>query len=119
MPLTEFVTIAAPRHVAQICTVVADDVDISSFTSLGSDLLPGRTAFIAMVFLDQNVVTLLSVEGTAVLGVYITPGLSLHDQIEACLFKIENKQSPRGVFSFSVPEEPGESQTLTVGRDRR
>ena len=115
MTLAMFFRYAAPREIAQIRSVIPDDMDIGAESA---DQLKGIALGIAgvpMIFLDQKIMGGAGIGGAAILRMEIAPAGSLQNQANLGLDEIEDHQSPRRVGRPSIAQIGGDGQAQAIG----
>src|SRR5688500_4338822 len=104
MALAVLIAIAAPRHIAEVHAVIANDMNVGAHASGESQELDFRIAKVAVIFLNQNVMLLDWIERARILRVHVAPRWAVNDEIDRRRRHIENHQSP-GALRYTIAEE--------------
>jgi len=105
MALAVLVAVAAPRHGAQIRSVVVDDVDVAAGLGPASRRVAGTVGHCAMVVLNQNVARCPGRAVAAVLRVQVDPIRAERHRLHLGPLDVHANVSPGRVLRLPVAEE--------------
>ena len=114
MALAKFIVVATPGEIPEICSIIANDVDVGPSSADKCFKFAINTGGVAMVFLNHNVVTCCWVCLPGVLRMNVTPGRAMKDQSNRWIFDFKYEQPPGSTNGFTIAEKTRNGNPFSV-----